>query len=86
MKNMNLRIFKQILSLTLMALVFTAFQPEKKPASNQPNIVLIFMDDMGYADLSCFGSTTISTPNIDQLAANGMKFTDLIYYHFHAKH
>lgn len=76
MKNMDIKSFKQLLALTLMALVFTAFQPEKKPASIQPNIVVIFMDDMGYADLSCYGSTTISTPNIDQLAANGMKFTD----------
>jgi arylsulfatase A len=76
MKNMKMKSCKQWLTLTLVVMVFTSFQEEKKPASAQPNIVLIFMDDMGYADLSCFGSKTISTPNIDQLAANGMKFTD----------
>jgi arylsulfatase A-like enzyme len=76
MKNMNLKSFKQLLSLTIVSLIFTSFQTENKPATAQPNIVVIFMDDMGYADLSCYGSTTISTPNIDKLAANGMKFTD----------
>ncbi len=44
--------------------------------NQRPNIVLIFTDDQGYGDLSCFGSQTISTPNIDALAENGMKFTD----------
>lgn len=41
-----------------------------------PNIVIIFADDQGYGDLSCFGSTSIATPNIDALAKAGMKFTD----------
>lgn len=41
-----------------------------------PNIVIIFTDDQGYGDLSCFGSSTIATPNIDALAANGLKLTD----------
>jgi arylsulfatase A len=39
-----------------------------------PNIVLIYVDDMGYGDLSCYGSG-ISTPNIDRLASEGMRFT-----------
>ena len=76
MKNMDLKSSKKLMVLALMVMVFTSFQAEKKAAIAQPNIVVIFMDDMGYADLSCYGSTTISTPNIDQLAANGMKFTD----------
>lgn len=42
----------------------------------RPNIVLIMADDLGYADLSCYGSETISTPQIDRLARNGMRFTD----------
>jgi arylsulfatase A-like enzyme len=41
-----------------------------------PNIVLIYMDDMGYTDVGCFGSTFYETPNIDKLAADGMKFTN----------
>jgi arylsulfatase A-like enzyme len=41
----------------------------------RPNIVLILMDDMGWTDLSCFGSTFYETPNIDRLCNSGMKFT-----------
>ncbi len=40
-----------------------------------PNIVLIFIDDMGYADIGPFGNTEVRTPNLDQFAAEGMKFT-----------
>ncbi|MFO1095145.1 MAG: arylsulfatase [Planctomycetaceae bacterium] len=43
-----------------------------------PNIVLIVADDLGYGDLGCYGQTRIETPNIDRLAAEGLKFTD--YY------
>lgn len=43
-----------------------------------PNFVIIFADDQGYGDLSCFGSTTIKTPNIDRLAVEGRKFTNFM--------
>jgi len=42
----------------------------------QPNIVVIFIDDMGFADPSCFGNPLIETPNIDRLAAEGIKLTN----------
>ena len=42
----------------------------------RPNIVLVFVDDMGYGDISCFGSTAINTPNIDRLAQNGVKLNN----------
>jgi arylsulfatase A-like enzyme len=41
-----------------------------------PNIVLILVDDLGYGDLGCYGSTIHETPHIDALAASGMRFTD----------
>lgn len=41
-----------------------------------PNIVLINCDDLGYGDLSCYGSKVISTPNVDALAREGVRFTD----------
>lgn len=44
-------------------------------APAKPNIVYILVDDMGYGDLSCFGQSTLSTPNIDRLAEQGMMFT-----------
>ncbi len=45
------------------------------PDKRRPNIVLIFADDLGYADIGCYGSTEISTPHIDALASQGMTFT-----------
>ena len=47
--------------------------PVNEPA---PNIVLILTDDLGWRDLSCYGSTFYETPNIDRLASQGMRFTD----------
>lgn len=42
----------------------------------KPNIVIIYADDLGYGDLGCYGHPTIRTPNLDRLAAEGMRFTD----------
>jgi arylsulfatase A-like enzyme len=44
-------------------------------AELQPNIVVIFADDLGYGDLSCFGHPTIKTPNLDRMASEGMRMT-----------
>ncbi|MEK6300068.1 MAG: sulfatase [Acidobacteriota bacterium] len=45
------------------------------PAARLPNIVFIFVDDMGYGDVGCFGAKAIRTPNIDRMAAEGLKLT-----------
>jgi arylsulfatase A-like enzyme len=42
----------------------------------QPNIVFILIDDMGWRDIECYGSSFYETPNIDRLANEGMMFTD----------
>ncbi|MCX6894954.1 MAG: sulfatase-like hydrolase/transferase [Verrucomicrobia bacterium] len=44
------------------------------PAATKPNILIILVDDMGFSDLGCYGSE-ISTPNLDALAADGLRFT-----------
>lgn len=44
-------------------------------AKSQPNFVVIFVDDLGYGDLGCFGHPTIATPNLDRLATEGQKWT-----------
>ncbi|NBO92597.1 MAG: arylsulfatase [Planctomycetia bacterium] len=45
-------------------------------AVHKPNIVFILADDIGYGDLGCYGATRVKTPNLDALAARGLRFTD----------
>ncbi|MBD0353499.1 MAG: sulfatase [Flavisolibacter sp.] len=54
--------------------ILTSFQLQAQ-SGKQPNFIIIFVDDLGYGDLSCFGHPTIRTPNLDQMAAEGMRFT-----------
>src|SRR5262245_20922165 len=46
------------------------------PAGSRPNIVFIMADDLGYADLSCYGRRDFTTPNLDRMATEGLKFTN----------
>jgi arylsulfatase A-like enzyme len=61
--------------ISLIALVFLAAGGFAQQPAKQPNVVFILADDLGYGDIGVFGQKLISTPNIDALAANGMKFT-----------
>ena len=45
-------------------------------AAEKPNVIVIYADDLGYADLGCYGNPSIRTPHLDQMAAEGMRFTD----------
>src|SRR5437879_403243 len=47
----------------------------RAPAPRRPSILFILADDLGYGDLGCYGQQKIKTPNIDKLAAEGMRFT-----------
>ncbi|TYA92209.1 sulfatase family protein [Seonamhaeicola marinus] len=42
----------------------------------KPNVIIVFIDDMGYGDVGCYGATGFETPNLDDMAAQGMKFTN----------
>src|SRR5215204_2160624 len=47
-----------------------------RAAERLPNIVIIFTDDQGYADVGCFGAKGFATPNLDRMAREGRRFTD----------
>lgn len=62
------------LSLTVLTSSLLPAQ-QKNTTAHRPNIVLIVADDLGYGDLGCYGQKKTATPNLDQLAAAGMRFT-----------
>ncbi len=66
-------IYKRLFSLWLGILVPWTWADE---VERHPNIVIILADDLGYGDLACYGSQQNRTPHIDQLAAEGLRFTD----------
>lgn len=53
-----------------------AIRPLRADGPRRPNVVVFFIDDMGYADPSCFGNPAMTTPNIDRLATEGIKLTN----------
>jgi arylsulfatase A-like enzyme len=73
MINYNSNFFLAVLTLS----IFYPIRPFHQEAENtKPNIVFIMADDLGYGDLGCYGSSLIKTPNLDQLAYNGIRFSD----------
>ena len=66
-------------NIALAAASLAAWVPVAHPVSAapvaKPNIVIILADDLGYGDLGCYGATKIQTPNVDRLAAEGLRFT-----------
>ena len=49
---------------------------DMKNVKNRPNIIIMYADDLGFGDVSCYGASRISTPNIDRIASQGIKFTN----------
>lgn len=66
--------YKVLFSSLVIYLMFLGCSNSEK--SKYPNVVIIFIDDMGYADPSCFGNPVVETPHIDALAREGLKFTN----------
>ncbi len=72
---------KVVRRILLMTILFAATMAVVGPASaqsdgKQPNIIVLFADDLGYGELSCQGNPEIPTPHIDSIAENGVRFTD----------
>jgi arylsulfatase A len=78
---MNRRNFLKTIGLGTVALAVpgctngAGFVTARRTAK-EPNFVIVFCDDMGYGDAACYGHPTISTPNLDQMAAQGQKWTN----------
>ena len=67
------------LGLAGISTVATAHAQQQQPAANagrKPNVIIILADDLGFGDLSCNGSSTIATPNVDRVAGSGIRFTN----------
>jgi arylsulfatase A-like enzyme len=64
-----------LLGVSSAAFLLPAQSCKEKTSSSAPNIIYIMADDLGYGELGSYGQTKIETPNLDQLAAEGMKFT-----------
>jgi len=80
-RSLNRRDFMRVLGAGAVSLAMggAAMAQRRGGSSRGPrwaNFIIIFMDDQGYQDVGCFGSPNIETPNLDKMAAEGMKFTD----------
>ena len=73
-RNFSRRCFLKNVALGTVAVSFP-FRVKAADNDKKPNIIFIMADDMGYGDLGCYGQKKIKTPNLDKMAAEGMKFT-----------
>ena len=69
------RRFVQTTAMSSLALAGIGFGRASRAQSPKPNIVFIMADDLGYADVSCYGQRDYTTPNVDRLAIEGLRFT-----------
>ncbi len=70
------RAFLKMLGAGAVSAVMTpCFLTNARPIKHKPNIIMLFADDVGYGDLSCYGHPTIHTPNLDRLAVEGVRLT-----------
>jgi arylsulfatase A-like enzyme len=70
--NKYLRQLVEIVALLLIVFAGGCSSPKKQ----NPNIIIIYVDDLGYGDIGCYGASNVKTPNVDYLASKGLKFTD----------
>jgi arylsulfatase A len=73
--NFDSKVFPLCLALVAGLMIAACQSTHKQEAGLQPNVVVIMVDDLGYGDVGCYGATAVQTPNIDRLAAEGIRFT-----------
>ena len=67
----------QLLLLALFAWLSATCNASSRVGGDEPNIVILLVDDLGYGDIGCFGNTSLPTPNVDALAASGVLFEQM---------
>ena len=70
-----MKIFSKYYGPCVALLLISLFSCTKVDRKTKPNFIIIFTDDLGYGDLGSYGHPTIKTPNLDQMASEGMRFT-----------
>ncbi|WP_207534546.1 sulfatase family protein [Desertivirga arenae] len=76
LKRLRIVLFRGLILLPA-AMIFSSANPEKEKPQ-KPNVIVFFLDDMGYGDLSVTGALGYRTPNIDRMAAEGTRFTNFM--------
>lgn len=71
----TLKQYRLLLSLFLSIILVNLLVAQKTVKTRKPNIIVILADDMGYGDAGCYGQQKIATPHIDEMASQGMRFT-----------
>jgi len=66
----------QVVTLTGLLVVAGCAKEKQSTHTARPNVIIVFCDDLGYADLSSYGATDIATPYLDQLASEGIRFSN----------
>ncbi|MEQ8337380.1 MAG: arylsulfatase [Cyclobacteriaceae bacterium] len=74
--NHTMRKSSQIFILSFIAALSSCTTKQEASAPANPNIVIVYLDDLGYGDVGAYGSTVLKTPNIDRLARGGVRFTN----------
>lgn len=64
---------KFLIGICIFAFLFSC---SENSTNKKPNIIIIYVDDLGYGDVGCYGAKGVKTPNVDKLAKNGIRFTD----------
>jgi arylsulfatase A len=71
----SVRVICHLLAVGLGLALASSAPAAQRVAADRPNVIVIVIDDLGWADLGCYGSKFYRTPNLDRLAADGMRFT-----------